>query len=98
MAVNRSLGGIGKFYDGDHPLGEVYYNINLTQATDKMECSLVFVGSDVDLSHSSHRYRLILEDGRYLIVSITKGRHIPYAPYHCTSCDGVFHSDLFLVA
>ena len=98
MAMNRSLGGIGKLYEGEHLLGEVYYNIKLAQTMDRMECSLVFVGSDVELVHSSQRYRLFLEDGRYLLVAVTNSRHIPYAPYHCTSLDGVFHSDLCLVA
>jgi hypothetical protein len=108
MLVNRSLGGIGKLYLGDTLMGDVYYNIRQDQPPDSLECSVVFVGKEVELppdlavgaTQENGRggcYRLFLEDGRYLIVTVSKKSSLPHAPYICTSCDGLFHSTLTFV-
>lgn len=92
MILNRSLGGIGGLFDGDALLGEVYYNIRQGQTPNSPVCSVVFVGNDVELPADNRFYRLYLEDGRYLILKLSRAR--AYAPYTCTSFDGILHSEL----
>ena len=92
MILNRSLGGLGRLYDGDALLGEVYYNIREGQTAASPVCSVVFVGNDVELPADNRSFRLYLEDGRYLVLNLTRNR--ADAPYTCTSFDGVLHSEL----
>lgn len=96
MGVSRSLGGIGKLYQGEQFLGEVYYNIPLQQSLGPIVCNVVFVGNDLELPHDQGRYRLYLEDSRYLIIMLRIARIAPHAPYSCTSCDGIWHTELSL--
>jgi hypothetical protein len=94
MIPNKSLGGIGNLYLDDTLLGEVYYNIRQDQPPGSILCSMVFVGNDVELPDDKGRYRLLLEDGRYLLVTLYAARPGAYAPYLCASCDGIWHSEL----
>jgi hypothetical protein len=93
MHLTRSLGGIGKLYRDDACLGEVYYNIKPNQRPGQLLCTIVFVGKDLDLPNDNRVYRLYLEDGRYLIVTLRKVRQAHRSPYNCISCDGILHSE-----
>lgn len=91
MVKHRSLGGIGRLYQGEVALGDVYYNIKREQPPGSLECTLVFIGKEMELPSDGKRYRLVLEDGHSMTITLRKGRAKPNAPYIGTSCDGVVH-------
>jgi hypothetical protein len=97
MMMKRSLGGIGALYRDGALLGKVYYNFKQEQRPGVIVCTLVFVGDDVDLPRGNQRYRLWLEDGQYLILTLQKTRPALSSPYIGISCDGVFHSAMTYV-
>lgn len=90
--IKRSLGGIGRLYHHNELLSEVYYSIRQDQADGTIYGSVVFVGRDIELANDGLPYRLLLEDERYLILSLTKESTTPFAPYTFTSRDGILHS------
>jgi hypothetical protein len=92
MMMKRSLGGIGALYRDGTLLGKVYYNLKQEQPPGELVCTLVFVGDDVDLPAGQQRYRLWLEDGQYLVLTLKKMRPASRSPYVGYSCDGIFHS------
>jgi hypothetical protein len=92
MIFDRSLGGIGRLYDEDTLLGEVYYNIRQNQTPGEIMSTVVFVGDDLELSPTGGCYRLILEDGRYLIGALSRTRQDGRSPYTHISCDGILHT------
>jgi hypothetical protein len=94
MPLNRSLGGIGKLYHDDALLGEVYYNIKQEQPPGQLVCTTVFVGNEVDLTANATdtRYHLLLENNQYMIVTLSKARALPHAPYTGVAHDGTLHT------
>jgi hypothetical protein len=83
MPAKRSVGGIGKLYphDGDVLIGEVYYSLVGEAQQRPLHGSIVFVGLDVDIPNDERLYRLLLEDGRCIILLLTKSPTARFAPY-----------------
>jgi hypothetical protein len=98
LLLNRSLGGIGKLYQDDALLGEVYYNIKQEQPPGRFVCTTVFVGNEIDLTAnaSDTLYRLFLENNHDILVTLCKARPAPHAPYSGVVRDGKLHSELDL--
>ncbi len=94
MVEKRSLGGIGSLYRDNVLLGRVYYNLKQDQPPGIIVCTLVFIDDEVDIPDDKQRYRLWLEDGRYLLVTLQKMRPVSHSPYVAYSCDGIFHAAL----
>jgi hypothetical protein len=93
MAANRSLGGIGKLYSDDVLVGEVYYNIRVEPQRGFIVGSIVFVGVEIELPGDDSPYRLILEDGRSMILTIGRSSSAPLAAWSCVSRDGILHTE-----
>ena len=93
MAVNRSLGGIGKLYCDDLLLGEVYYNIKAEPQHGFTVGSIVSVGMEIELFADSCPYRLILEDGRSMNLTIERNSLLPFSAWSCVSGDGILHAE-----
>lgn len=74
-------------------VGKIYYNLKPAQPPGIIICTIVLMDNDVELLTDRSRYRVVLDDGRYLIVTLTKVRPVPHSPYVCFSADGVFHSE-----
>jgi hypothetical protein len=87
----RSIGGLGKLYDDGQLVGNVYYNIKQDQQRGLL-CTVVFLGRDIEIPEDNRHYRLILEDGRYLIVTLRHTRPTAGSPYAGISCDGILHA------
>src|SRR5262245_57884815 len=90
MLLNRSVGGMGRLYSGELLLGEVYYNIRQGISPEFVVCSVVFVGSDVELSEDARPFQLLIEDGRTLTVTLERER--ANSPYLCTLEAEMLHS------
>lgn len=92
MLMRRSLGGIGALYRDNELLGKVYYNLKQNQSPDVIVCTIVFVGDDVELPNDDQQYRLWLEDGQYLLLTLHRMRDKLPSPYVGFSSDRVFHA------
>lgn len=93
MAVDRSIGGIGQLFCEDELVGQVYYNIAAKQPRGIVVCTIVFIEREVTLPNDDQRYKLCLEDDRYMLVTISPSRDGQLSPYFCTASDGILHND-----
>lgn len=93
MAINRSLGGIGTFFQEDEVVGQVYYNIATKQPRGVIMCNIVFLDKDIILPQNEQLYKLFLEDGRYLFVTVSPNDPRYPSSYLCTAWDGKLHND-----
>ena len=74
-------------------VGKIYYNLKPAQPPGVIICTIVLMDDDVELQTDRTRYRVVFDDGQYLIVTLTKLRPVPHSPYVCFSTDGVFHTE-----
>ena len=91
LDMSRDVGRDIKRDDGW--VGKIYYNLKPAQPPGIIICTIVLMDNDVELLTDRSRYRVVFDDGQYLIVTLTKLRPVPHSPYVCFSTDGVFHPE-----